>query len=452
MPALGDEGIAPPPAPGSSWIPAATARLDRFFEISRKGSTVSREVLAGTSTFLALSYIFVVNPGILAEGGIPKSVAFFATVTASALATLAMGLWARLPFAVAPGLEMNAYVAFVVVGGLGFSWQEALGLCFWSGVLMVAVTLSRLREKVIDSIPEPMKSSLAAMVGIFVGIIALRICGVLVYEGVHLEGFGRIWAEPVAVLAVAVVTVLVLDRLRVRAAVLVSIVVAAAFAHLIGAAAADKPISVSSQMLDGVGVLDLGAIVSGGLNVVLVLFLLDFFGSAAKFIGLTYNTSVVENGRVPRLTQGLTIDGASSAAGAALGTSTLTTYVESGVGISAGGRTGLTATVCGLLMLAVFPFASALEYIPVIAAGGALVFVAIKLFPSPSQLRKLARVDVIALLAMTGVVFATFALDRAIAAGFGVYIVAAVLARRWPNPYMVGSTALLVAGILIQDL
>lgn len=450
MASIGDEGVAPAPARGSSWAPAALARLDGFFEISRKGSTVSREVLAGTSTFLALAYIFVVNPGILAEGGIPKSVAFFATVSASALATLAMGLWARLPFAVAPGLEMNAYVAFVVVGALGFSWQQALGLCFWSGLLMVAVTLSRLREKVIDSIPPQMKSSLAAMVGIFVGIIALRICGVLVYKGVHIEGFGRLWSTPVAVLAVAVITVLALDRMRVRAAVLVSIVVAAVFAHVVGAAASDKPISVSSHMLDGIGAFDPGAVASGGLNVVLVLFLLDFFGSAAKFIGLTHNTSVVENGRVPRLTRGLTVDGSSSAIGATLGTSTLTTYVESGVGISAGGRTGLTATTCGLLMLAVFPFASGLAYIPVIAAGGALVYVAVKLFPPPRQLRQLARVDVAALVAMTVVVFATFALDRAIAAGFGVYILAALAGRRRPNPYMVASTALLVAGILIQ--
>src|SRR5207253_11421011 len=160
----------------------------------------------------------------------------------------------------------------------------------------------------------------------------------------------------------------------------------------------------------------------------------------------TYNTSVIEDGRVPRLTEGLTIDGAGSAAGAALGTSTLTTYVESGVGISAGGRTALTATVCGLLMLAVFPFVTALKYTPVVAAGGALVFVAIKLFPPPSHLRRLSGVDRVALLVMAGVVFATFALDRAIAAGFGVYIVAALLGRRWPNPSMVGSTALLVAG------
>jgi adenine/guanine/hypoxanthine permease len=452
MPPFGESWVARAPALGSSAFPAAAARLDRYFEIRKKGSTVSREVLAGTSTFLALSYIFVVNPGILAEGGVPKSVAFFATVLVSALATLAMGLWARLPFAVAPGLEMNAYVAFVVVGTLGFSWQEALGLCFWSGILMVVVTLSRLREKVIDSIPEAMKSSLAAMVGIFVGIIALRISGVLVYEGVSLQGFGSVWAEPVAILLVATVTVLVLDRLRVRAAVLLSILVAAGFAHLIGAAESEEPITVSAEMFDGLGALDIGAIAVGGLNVVLVLFLLDFFGSAAKFIGLTYNTSVVENGRVPRLTQGLTIDGAGSAAGAAAGTSTLTSYVESGVGISAGGRTGLTATTCGLLMLAVFPFASALRYLPVIAAGGALLYVAIKLFPAPSELRRLARVDVLALVVMAGVVVATFALDRAIAAGFGVYIVAALLDRRWPNPYMVGSAALLVAGILIQDL
>jgi AGZA family xanthine/uracil permease-like MFS transporter len=407
--------------------------------------------MAGTSTFLALSYIFVVNPAVLAEAGIPKSAVFFATVVASAAATLAMGLWARLPFAVAPGLEMNAYIALVVVGSLGFTWQEALGLCFWSSVLMILVTVSRLRERFLASIPDAMKVSLAAMVGIFVGIIALRLSGIVSYEGSHLASVGLPLDASVAVLAAGLAVVLVLDRLGLGAAALISIIVAAIVAHVLGLSGPAGAMGVSGEMFSGVGSLSLGVLTDpNGLSVILVLFLLDFYGSAAKFIGLTLNTTLMAGGRLPRLKQGLTIDGAGSTLGAALGTSTLTTFVESSVGIRAGGRTGLTAVVCGAWMLAVLPFASAISYIPVVATTGALVFVAISLFPRREQLRRLTATDRVALVAMSAVVVATFALDKAILAGFATYIAAALLAGRRPHPFMVASSLLLVAGIALQ--
>jgi AGZA family xanthine/uracil permease-like MFS transporter len=166
--------------------------LSSSFNIKELGSSIKIEVFAGISTFLALSYIFVVNPAILADAGINKSAAFLATMVGSVIATLAMGLWANKPFAVAPGLEMNAYVAYVVVGVLGFSWQGALGAVFWSGVLTVIFSLTNIRVKILKSIPELLKIGLGASVGVFLLLIALKVAGLLVYDGIKLVGLGSI--------------------------------------------------------------------------------------------------------------------------------------------------------------------------------------------------------------------------------------------------------------------
>ena len=153
-------------------------KIDNYFGITKMGSSFGVEIFAGVSTFLSLSYIFVVNPAILGEAGINTSVAFFATIFGSVVATLMMGLWARLPFALAPGLEMNAYIAFVVVGTLGFTWQGALGAVFWVGVLTLILSFTPVRVGVIKAIPDKLKSGLGAAVGIFLVLIALKVSGV----------------------------------------------------------------------------------------------------------------------------------------------------------------------------------------------------------------------------------------------------------------------------------
>lgn len=259
--------------------------LDRFFGISAKGSTVGREVLAGASTFLALSYIFIVNPAILANAGLDKSAVLFATIAISAASTLVMGLWARLPFVVAPGMEMNAYVAFYAVGALGFTWQQALGMVFWSSIIMIALTLASVRERIIDSIPESMKVGLAFSVGVFLMLIALRIGGILEYDGLILRGFSSFLSPSAYALYLGLACVLVLDRLRVPGAVLIGILLTAGFCHLIGAGGTSDAVGeISSRMFSALGQLDVGIILDPrAASVILVLFVLDFYGSVAKF-------------------------------------------------------------------------------------------------------------------------------------------------------------------------
>jgi AGZA family xanthine/uracil permease-like MFS transporter len=426
--------------------------IDRFFGISVKESTVGREILAGVSTFLALSYIFIVNPAILANAGIDRSAVLFATITVSAAATLVMGLWARLPFVVAPGMEMNAYVAFYAVGALGFTWQQALGMVFWSSIIMIALTLASIRERIIDSIPESMKVGLAFSVGVFLMLIALRLGGILEYDGLMLRGFGSLLSPSAAALGLGLVCVLLLDRLKVPGAVLIAILLTAGFCHLIGAGGTSDAVGeVSGRMLSALGQLDLGVILDPrAASVILVLFVLDFYGSVAKFIGLTLNTNIMEGGRVPRRTRALLVDGVGSTAGSLTGTTSLITFVESAVGIGVGGRTGLAAVVCGLLMLSCFVVVPLLPYIPVVATTGALIFVGIKLCPSLSQMRQAPLVDRLTLVIMPLVTVATFAIDRAMLAGFAIHLVALFAARKRPDPFLAVSTALLGAGVLLQ--
>lgn len=428
------------------------ARLDEYFAITRRGSTLFTEVLAGLSTFLALSYIFVVNPAILSQAGMDKSAVLFATILASALATLAMGVWARLPFVLAPGMEMNAYVAYFVVGSLGLSWQQALAAVFVSGLLFLALTVTRVREQIIGAIPDRMKAALSLSVGVFLALVAFKIAGILHYEGVRLAGFGMFASPAAYALYVCLPLLVVLERFRVAGSVLIAIVLTAICCHVFGWAV-DAPAAgeLGRSMIGAVGRLDLSVLAQPRVySVILVLFLIDFYGSVAKFIGLTMNTNLVVNGRLPRLTESLVIDGAATVLGSTLGTSTILVYVESGVGIGAGGRTGVTAIVCGLLMLACFLITPLLHLVPVIATTGALLFVASKLCPPLAQLRRYDPVDLIAALLMQIAVIATFAIDVAMLVGFLVYLGRDLVARRRPNAYMALSAALLAVGALLQ--
>ena len=426
--------------------------LDLYFEVTERGSNMRTELLAGFSTFLALSYIFVVNPAILGQAGIPRSAVLFATITTSALATLLMGIWARLPFALAPGMEINAYVAFAVIGGMGLTWPQALGAVFWSGVIFVILSLLQVRQRIIDAIPEHMKRSLALAVGVFLLLVALRVAGLIRYEGVRFAGFGTLWSPIASAFAVSVVSVFLLDRLRVRAAVLLSILVTTAYCHWLGIGIdAANSGRFDAHVFAAVGRADISVILTpASFSAILVLFLIDFYGSVAKLIGLTASTSVIKNGVLPRMRQALLIDGASTTVGALLGTSSLTVYVESGVGIGVGGRTGLTAVVCGALIVACLAVAPFLYMVPVLAASGALVWVATKLMPSWESLRAYARADMFAAVAMQLVTLWTFALDRALLAGITIHLVASLLTRRPVNRFLFLSFCLLLLGVVVS--
>ncbi len=430
------------------------AKINEFFGISKRGSTLRTEVFAGVSTFLALSYIFVVNPAILSAMGLSTSAIFFATIVGSVIATLVMGLWARLPFAVAPGLEMNAYVAYVVVGALGFTWQGALGAVFWSGVLTVLLSYTSLRVNIVKAIPDKLKSGLAASVGVFLMLIALKVSGMLSYDGIQVKGIGLLTSHEAIIFYIGLALVVILKSLKVKGSVLLSIIGASIASHFIGVGQPIDPIHFSKDMFSGLFALDWKIILNPKIwSVILVLFILDFYGSIAKFIGLTRNTSIVDaNGDLPRLKEGLIVDGGGTVLGAVTGTSNLITYVESAVGIGEGGRTGLVAVVVAILMSLFLFLIPLINLIPVVATTGALFFVGLTLFPGKKDLQSYTWTDIIAVLVMVVVTIWTFGLDKAMFAGFATFIVLSVLRGKWKdvNVYLAGSAILLLLSIMFS--
>ncbi|MFC6093135.1 solute carrier family 23 protein [Saccharothrix lopnurensis] len=418
-------------------------RVDRAFGLRERGSTVRVEVLGGVSTFLAMSYIVLVNPAVLAEGGVPWAAAFTATALVAGLATLAVGLWARLPFAVAPGMEINALVVFSVIGTRGFSWQQALGLVFCSGVLMVAVTALGWRARVVEAIPADVRTGLVACVGIFIGVVGLTVGGLV---GGDWPG---VLASPGAIaLGIGFGVACLLRALKVRAAVLVAIAAAAVYCALAGVRA-DPP--KAGEGTAALFALDLGAVVEpAAWGVVLVLFALDFFGSVAKMVGLSANTAIQRDGEVPGIRRALQVDSLATVGGAVVGSTSFVTFVESGVGIRAGARTGLAAVTTGVLLLACLVLAPVLTWIPAVAAGGALLYVALGTLPKPAELRGRSPATPVVVGVMAVVTLLTSALDQALLAGLLAHLVACAVGRRGPGATLLVITALLAVSVAVQ--
>ena len=429
-------------------------RIEKYFEFERHKTNLRTEFVAGLSTFLSLSYIFVVNPSILSKGGMNASMVLFATIATSFLATFLMGLWAKKPFALAPGLEMNSYVAFFVIGTLGFTWQEALGACFWSGVIFLILTLSNVRLRIINAIPDELKIGLSAAVGVFLVIIALRLTGIMNYEGVNIKSFGSPFTSKGLILSLGAIIIFALNFLKFKGSILVSIIVASITANYFGIKnSSNTHLVINYEMFSGFFKMDFRAILNPKVfSAIIILFLVDFYGSVAKIIGLTFNTSIIDkDGSMPKLKEALIVDGAGTMLGAAIGTSSITVYVESGVGIGVGGRSGMTAIVCSVFMLLFLPLAPLLNLIPVEATTGALLWVGLQLMPRWEKAKLFHWVDIVSIFVMLVLVAVTFSLDKAMLFGFVTYIAGKIIAgeRTDISPYLIISSILLIIGAVL---
>jgi AGZA family xanthine/uracil permease-like MFS transporter len=431
-----------------------------YFALRMRDSTITREVIAGISTYLSLAYIFLVNPSILAGAHMNVSAVLFATVIASGLATIAMGIWANLPFAVAPGLEMSGFFAFVVVGTLGLSWQDALATVFWSGVLCVVLTVLPIRQKIIDSIPSGLKINIGVSVGVFVATIGLLLAKIIVFkdglpdfESMHFNSLSSTQAL-IMYATFAVAFVLGLKRFRFRGGMLVAIAIGALLCKIFGIAA-DQPAKFSSDMFLAVGQAHILSVLANPhfAMVMLVFFIVDFYGGIGKFIGLTAATNIQSQGKVPNIGQALYVDGFGTIGGSLLGTSSLISFVESAVGIAAGGRTGITAIVCGILMLASLLVTPLVGVVPVAATSGVLLYVGWLLLPI-RQFREnsesFGSFDLAVAVTMGILSFVTFSLDKALLAGFLLYTGRELFVLRRINIYLVTTTLVLFVSVVVQ--
>ncbi len=438
----------------------STSKLDRYFRLQELNTNIRTEVIAGISTYLSLAYIFVVNPAILSQSGINKSAVLFATVITSGLSTLLMGAWANLPFAVAPGLEMNGFFAFAVVGKLGLTWQQALGTVFWSGVLCIALTWLPVRQKIIDSIPNGLKTNIAVSVGVFVATIGLFLAKIIAFKN-GLPDFSS-WSinqllsnEAIVMYTGLLISVLLgLRRFKFMGGMLVSIIVAAIVCKMFGIVA-KTPATLSTDMFSAIWQFDILSVLSDprSLSVVLIFFIVDFYGGIGKFIGLTAATNLQSGGRVRNIEKGLYVDGMGTVLGSALGTSSLIAFVESAVGIAAGGRTGITAIVCGLLMLGSLIFTPLVGLVPVEATAGILLYVGWLLLPLREHPQSFGAFDKNVAVTMGLLSLLTFSLDKAMLVGFLSYSIRQLCLRSKAEPinwYLLGAAVLLAVSSILQ--
>lgn len=433
------------------------AYVAQKYEFEKLGTSFATEVIAGISLFLSLSYIFVVNPSILAQAGIPSGAVFFATVIVSAIFTLLMGFYARLPFAVAPGLESSSFFTFVVVISLGFSWQQALGLVFWSGVLCLVLTVIPIRQRIIGAIPEGLRTAIAASVGVFVLVIGLVVTDLLKFENGLPVGVGSFTSDKAILLLVGLLIAFVLGikKLNFPAGMLVSIIVCSIVAKMLGVVS-ETPPAAEADFFKAFGELELFGVFSDprAWTIMLVFFMIDFYGSIGKFIGLTRQTNLAKIDEINDPEKALFVDSSATVAGSVFGTSTIITFVESAVAIGQGGRTGVVAIVCGVLMIMSLVFAPLVSIVPVAAVGGVLVYVGFLLQPRSEIVDalygqsdtegRLSHFDLFVVVIMGLTAFFTFSLDKSIWLGFTFYTFKELIINKGRvNLYLAGSTIVL---------
>ncbi|CAM3140184.1 putative MFS transporter, AGZA family, xanthine/uracil permease [Paracoccus aminovorans] len=354
--------------------------LDKQFGLTAHGTSARTEVIAGITTFLTMAYIIFVNPDILSSTGMDRNAVFVATCLAAAIGSAVMALWANWPIGMAPGMGLNAFFAFTVVGALGFTWQQALGAVFISGLIFLFLSITGIRRWLIAGIPTSMRSAIAAGIGMFLGLIALKNAGIVVDNPATLVGLGDLTATGTLLAVAGFFVIAALDALKVRGSILIGILLITVASILLGASQFQGILSMPPSIMPTFLQLDVaGALTVGIFHVILVMVLVEVFDATGTLIGVAKRAGLLTEGPAHAnkgLSRALMADSTAILAGSMLGTSSTTAYVESASGVQAGGRTGLTAlVVAGLFLLAMF-FAPLAGSVPAYATAPALLYVA----------------------------------------------------------------------------
>ncbi|MBG0775769.1 MAG: NCS2 family permease [Desulfovibrionaceae bacterium] len=399
--------------------------LERMFRLKAHGTTPMREVVAGLTTFATMSYIIVVNPKILEAAGMPFGAAMTATILSAFFGSLAMGLYANRPFALAPYMGENAFIAFTVVKVLGYSWQTALGAVFVGGVLFTFFTLFGVRRWLIESIPRSLKLSFIVGIGLFLTFIGLNTVGLVTMgvPGAPVK-FGNI-ADPSVLLAVAgVVLITVLMARRVPGALILGILIVSAAAYALGAAPLPDRL-VGAPPSPGPVFLQLdipGALTWGFFSVILTIFVMDFVDTMGSLYAVSFRGGLLdENDDLPNIERPLLVDALATVVGALLGTTTTGVYIESGTGIEAGGRTGLTAVTTALLFLLALFLAPLFVAVPHCAYGPCLIIVGMLMMRPFSEMEFDDLTEVLPTFLVVILMSFTYNLGIGMTAGFASY-------------------------------
>ncbi len=401
--------------------------LDNYFGLTRNGTNVRTETIAGVTTFLTMVYIVVVNPQILGNAGMDKGAVFVATCIAAAVSTLVMALYANYPIALAPGMGLNAFFAFTVVLAYQYTWQQALAAVFCSGVLFFLISVFRIREYVINSIPRNLKFAISAGVGLFLAIIALEQSKIVVAHPATLVTLGDLKAAPAILCLLGFVLIAALNFRNVIGGTLIGILVVAIIGIPLGLAKFSGVVSLPPSLSPTLFQLDFSRAFELTFIIVVFSFLfVDVFDNAGTLIGVTHRAGLLDRkGNLPRMKQALISDSFAAMFGSLIGTSTTTSYIESASGVAAGGRTGLTSVVVAILFLLALFFSPLADMVPAYASAAALLFVACVMA------RGLAEIDWRDLTEYAPAVVAAIAmpLTYSIATGIGLGFITYALAK-----------------------
>lgn len=356
--------------------------LERFFKLREKNTTVKTEVLAGLTTFIALAYIIFVNPNILSEAGIPKEAAIASTIWIAALSTMVMGVFANYPVALAPGMGLNAFFAYYVCGTLGLHWTVALGAVFFSGVLFLILTVSHIRQAIINSVPQNLRVAISVGIGLFIAFIGLKGTGLIIPDKATFIGLGHV-TDPTTMLSLfgLVLTGALMAR-NIQGSILIGIIVTTLLSMVLGYSpvphAIGDVISTSlPHMGETFGKLDIaGAWNYGIVSIIFTFTVVELFDNMGTLIGLTSKAKLIKpNGEIENLDRALTTDAVGTICSSIFGTSTVTSYIESAAGIAAGGKTGLTAVTVSICFLIALLFAPLVGLVPGFATAPPLILV-----------------------------------------------------------------------------
>ena len=408
--------------------------LQQFFKLKEKGTSSKTEIIAGITTFFTMVYIVFVNPSVLGDAGMDKQVVFVTTCLIAGFGTSAMGLFSNLPIALAPAMGLNAFFAYVVVGKLGYSWQVGMGTIFWGSVGLLLLTLFQIRYWLMASIPLGLRVGIGAGIGFFIALIGFKNMGLVVANPATLVALGDLHSPQVLLGILGFFIIVVLAARNIYSGVLISIAAVTALALYFDPNVMFHGIvSMPPALTQVVGQVDIaGALDTALIGIIFSFLLVNLFDSSGTLLGVTDKAGFSdEKGRFPKMKQALYVDSASAVVGSYIGTSAISTYIESGAGVSVGGRTGMTAVVVGLLFLLTIFFSPLAGMVPAYATAGALVYVGILMASSLIKVQWDDLTEATPAFITAAMMPFTYSITEGIAFGFISYCVMKLGTGRW---------------------
>ena len=408
--------------------------LQQFFKLKEKGTSSKTEIIAGITTFFTMVYIVFVNPSVLGDAGMDKQVVFVTTCLIAGFGTIAMGLFSNLPIALAPAMGLNAFFAYVVVGKLGYSWQVGMGTIFWGSVGLLLLTIFQIRYWLMASIPLSLRVGIGAGIGFFIALIGFKNMGLVVANPATLVALGDLHSPQVLLGILGFFIIVVLAARNIYSGVLISIATVTALAlYFDESVMFHGVVSMPPALTQVVGQVDIaGALDTALIGIIFSFLLVNLFDSSGTLLGVTDKAGFSdEKGRFPKMKQALYVDSASAVVGSYIGTSAISTYIESGAGVSVGGRTGMTAVVVGLLFLLTIFFSPLAGMVPAYATAGALVYVGILMASSLIKVQWDDLTEATPAFITAAMMPFTYSITEGIAFGFISYCVMNLGTGRW---------------------